>query len=89
MERSLIQQRMSIDRERLAGIFSLILGCLGFLGGAVIFSWGERGLGLWFQLAMWLRWVAVGVTMLVRSRRRMRDFEAEHGVGAGTQDYVR
>lgn len=89
MERSLIQQRMSIERERLAGIFSLILGCLGTCLVTVVFILGERGDVLWIQLVVWLGWVAVGVMMLVWSRRRMSGFEAEHGAGAGKQDYVR
>ena len=60
---SLIQQRLALRRQRLWGLFSLIIGLLGVAAG----------------------WGPFGAVTLIRYRRRVKVFEAEHGKGAGEQ----
>ena len=87
MGRSVIQERIAIDRQRVVGI---VLVCLGVLG---------TGLGLWSSVAggpgvpvsavVFAAWVVGGVVALRRSRQRRLALEREHGPGAGVQRPVR
>jgi ABC-type molybdate transport system permease subunit len=85
---SLIQQRMRLDRERTAAIWTTVAP-IAYLPVAVI--------GLVDDPADVLRWAMVvfGATILVygtvtlrRARRRTREFEGEHGTEAGRQPAV-
>jgi membrane protein implicated in regulation of membrane protease activity len=85
---SLIQQRMRLDRERTAAIWTTVAP-IAYVPIAVI--------GLVDHPADVLRWTMIvfGATILVygivtlrRARRRTRDFEQEHGRDAGRQRVV-
>ncbi|GLK18131.1 hypothetical protein [Herbiconiux flava] len=87
MGRSVIQQRISIDRQRVVGI---VLLCLGVLGtGLGVWSSIARGPGVPISAVVFAAWVVAGVVALTRSRRRRIALEREHGPGAGVQRPVR
>ncbi|NQX34287.1 hypothetical protein [Herbiconiux sp. VKM Ac-2851] len=87
MGRSVIQQRISIDRQRVVGI---VLLCLGVLGtGLGVWSSIAGGPGVPISAVVSAAWVVAGVVALTRSRRRRIALEQEHGAGAGVQKPVR
>ena len=82
---SLIQQRLALRRQRLWGLFSLIIGLLGVAAGAAMFAASPDRSSSWWMMAVWAGWGPFGAVTLIRYRRRVEVFEAEHGKGAGEQ----
>lgn len=82
---SLIQQRMSIDRIRVRALWIIsVSGIMLVMGGALALS-GSLSLFSAVSLVIWLSGVVCGIIELQRFRRELRDFEAQHGAGAGIQ----
>jgi hypothetical protein len=81
MARSLIQERMSIDRQRLAGWLMTVGGSIGVALGLVTMLTNHTN---WAGIAF-VVWVPIGVAQLVRARKRRVSFENEHGYEAGRQ----
>ena len=87
MGRSVIQERIAIDRQRVVGI---VLVCLGVLGtGLGVWSSVAGGPGVPVSAVVFAAWVVGGVVALRRSRQRRLALEREHGAGAGVQKPVR
>jgi hypothetical protein len=85
MAPGLIQQRMAIDRQRLAAVAALVVGGIGAALSLVMVGLGNGQWTAWFQMVLWVSWIVAGGATLVKYRRRIREFEGEHGVGAGRQ----
>jgi hypothetical protein len=88
---SLIQQRMAIDRQRIialvmSGLAVLYLGLTVFI---LISSLGSPPPSLLLNGTLSVVWTAGGVWSYLDARKKLRAFEAEHGVGAGKQKPVR
>jgi hypothetical protein len=83
---SLIQQRFALERRRLWGLCALVIGGVMFNLGIVLLALGPSSPSSWITSLVFLGWVVFGAVELLLARRRIRDFEAEHGVGAGRQD---
>lgn len=83
---SLIQQRMSIDRQRTQGWvlfgFGAVLGALSLIEIAIDHdvSWFR-----WAGLVVMAGLALSGLRMRHQSERRRAAFEAEHGANAGKQ----
>lgn len=85
---SLIQQRMSIDRQRIWGLWLLVDGALMAAGGIGLVITQRSWSGALYIVLFTV--VAVrGAIRLVSARRRRLAFESEHGNAAGKQDPVR
>lgn len=85
MEQSLIQQRLALGRERVFAIVAMALGGIGLVLAAVALVQGAAGWPQWLQAVAWLLIGGSGVRSWRRSRRRVAEFEAEHGPDAGKQ----
>jgi hypothetical protein len=88
---SLIQQRMAIDRQRLYARVTLGLGVLWMISTVFTLArWGDS----WLVALICSVFVAVlgtagGAWSYLDARKKLRAFEAEHGIGAGKQKPVR
>ncbi|KZE40549.1 hypothetical protein [Microbacterium sp. T32] len=83
---SLIQQRFAIDRIRVRALW-IIAGSASLLAmNGVLALSGSFSLFSAFSLVVWTTGVASGIAELLRFRRAIREFEAEHGPGSGRQD---
>ncbi|WZH38894.1 MAG: hypothetical protein PIR02_09530 [Microbacterium enclense] len=87
---SLIQQRMRLNRDRTAAVWTL-LGAV-FLASGSVWTLASEGAD-----APWWRWGAVitfaaltvyGVVRVIGAVRSLRRFTAEHGPDAGRQSPV-
>lgn len=83
--KSLIQQRIAIDRTRVFGIVGISVGATGFVLMSVFALVEALPWSSWIPVFIWLVIVGGGVDNLRKARRRLRAFEAEHGAGAGEQ----
>ena len=83
--KSLIQQRMEITRVRTSGSVALSLAALVLLLGILQLSSPENPGLAWLQFAASIALCANGLFLHARFRRQIREFEREHGAGAGTQ----
>jgi hypothetical protein len=83
---SLIQQRMAIDRQRIFGTLSIIVGGL-FLTIAIVDLVTFRGAQVtgYLYLVLAVGSFVLGFTRRARSTRARRTFEAENGKDAGKQ----
>lgn len=84
---SLIQQRMEIDRARIAAVWMTVAGAL-FLFSSIAQLASSTGSPFlpWYLGVIALPAVVIGVAQIVRARARMARFEAQHGEGAGLRD---
>jgi hypothetical protein len=86
MARSLTQQRIAIDRQRVIGIVLITLGTAGTVLGICSAIAGSSGLPI--SAVSLLLWIPVGIATVARARRRRIRFEATHGASAGKRDAV-
>lgn len=82
---SLIQQRIAIERQCVLGTIQVIIGGLGLVSGTILWLMDPSRWVGWLFIVVWLVFVISGVVRLARYRAARREFESEHGVGAGTQ----
>lgn len=85
--KSLIQQRIALDRARIIALLMTFGGVLLLLASGASIAWSSTGIAFfqWWVLVGWCVFTAVGAVRLVRVRRRRSEFEAEHGRDAGKQ----
>ena len=83
--KSLIQQRMEITRVRTTSFIYFALAGVILLTGLLQMSSLGNPVVAWYGLLSSVALFAYGLVILARFRRQMREFEREHGVGAGTQ----
>lgn len=86
---SLIQQRMQLDRQRLWGLWALCSSAFLVTTQVINLVNDASEIWAWLGLGLWLGGAAIGLIILLRSRRARKKFEALHGAGAGRQDHVR
>lgn len=82
---SLIQQRIAIDRQRVLGTISVIIGGLGLLPGIILWLMDPSRWMNWLLIVVWLIFAIRGAVQLVHYRKALREFESANGVGAGKQ----
>ena len=81
--RSLAMQRIALDRARVFGLVFTLIGALGLvLAALLLVAGGFRPIAV-AQLMLWAAFLVVGIVRLRLARRRIREFEAENGPGAG------
>ena len=82
---SLIQQRLAIDRIRVRALWIVYVSAGMFiLGGALVLSGTMTPFSV-VSLLIWACAIVGGITEVRRYRRALREFEAEHGIGADDQ----
>lgn len=82
---SLIQQRLAIERIRVRALWIVCVSAGMFvLGGALVLSGTTNPFSI-PPLVIWAGGIVTGIVEMRRYRRALREFEAEHGVGAGDQ----
>ncbi len=88
--KSLIQQRISLERARLVAVLTVVGGSLLVVASGVSVVWRSSSPSIWqwWPVIFWCAFVCVGVVRLVRVRRRRLAFESEHGRDAGKQKPV-
>lgn len=87
--KSLIQQRIALDRARLIAIVMLCGGLLLMVGSGVQLIVGLTDSSFrWLPLIFWTAFVIVAIVRLRRVRRDRLLFESEHGADAGKQRSV-
>lgn len=80
---TLVQQRMAIERQRVFAVLYLTVGLIWVAleaGLGVASSWGWSA---WFQIALGILWIGLGLASFHRYRREIGAFIAEHGAEAG------
>lgn len=86
----LITQRMAAERGRLQAISYMLFGALMFLLG--VSAGAPSGVAKWLYVVaavvVGIGLIVMGVLSLRARKRRVDDFEAQHGVGAGRQTPV-
>ena len=81
--RSLTMQRIALERARVFGLVFTAIGALGLVIAALLLlSGGFRPIAV-AQLLLWAAFLVGGIVRLRLVRRRIREFEAENGPGAG------
>ncbi|RFA07660.1 hypothetical protein B7R21_15940 [Subtercola boreus] len=75
---------MAIDRTRIFGITSILVGVL-FIAVAVIELIFRFDVFRLFQLGAGVTFIVIGWTNRTKSIEQLRTLELEHGVGAGIQ----
>lgn len=82
---SLIQQRMAIERIRVRALWIVSGSGLLLVMGVVLVFTGSFSLFSAVSLVIWAGGVLSGIAEIRRFRQALREFEAEHGPGAGKQ----
>ncbi len=81
-------QRIAINRGRTFAIAAIVIGVLWVaVAVALLFTGGNLAIHL-AQLILGLAFLVLGVRRLMSSRKELRRFEEENGVGAGDQKPV-
>jgi cytochrome c oxidase assembly factor CtaG len=83
--KSLIQQRLALNRDRMASIVTSSFGGIFMLLGIAQLAIGGNSTISWFQIVLGLVALVIGTVTGVRVRRKIRSFEREHGATAGKQ----
>jgi hypothetical protein len=87
--KSLIQQRIALDRARLVAVVMLCGGILLVVGSGVQLSVGLMDSSFrWLSPVFWAVFVIVAMVRLRRVRRDWLLLESEHGSDAGKQRSV-
>lgn len=85
---SLIQQRMRLDRDRTAAIWTIVAAVVYIPLSVVGLVDDPTDLLRWAMIVIGTMALVYGFVSLRRARRRTREFEAEHGTDAGRQASV-
>jgi hypothetical protein len=83
--KSLVQQRLMLNRDRMASIVTSIFGGIFMLLGIAQLTIGGNLILSWFQFGLGFVALVFGIVTGVRVRRRIQSFEREHGATAGKQ----
>jgi hypothetical protein len=84
---SLIQQRMEIDRARIAAVWMTVTGVFFLIGSVAQFAASAgSSFAPWYLGVIALPAIVIGVVQIVRARARMARFEEQHGAGAGRRE---
>jgi putative Ca2+/H+ antiporter (TMEM165/GDT1 family) len=85
---SLVRQRQIIARQRYSSIGLLAVNCLGALVNVAALAVNPTSVLSWLALALFLV-LAAAVPRVLSAGRLLARFEAQNGVGAGKQQWIR
>jgi putative Ca2+/H+ antiporter (TMEM165/GDT1 family) len=86
---SLVRQRQIIARQRYSSIGLLAVNCLGALVNVAALAVNPTSVLSWLALALFLVLAAAAVPRVLSAGRLLARFEAQNGVGAGKQQWIR
>ncbi|MFJ4223688.1 hypothetical protein [Microbacterium sp. NPDC089695] len=85
-EPSLIQQRMVLDRKRMSAIFGIVASGVGAIFAFVVRELSEPTWLFGIAMVLFTTAAIVAVLGLRDVRRKIREFEGQHGTDAGVRD---